>query len=199
VSTRAFGVRVIINNSDDAYVSRVLGILSSIGVNNWKIARRTSVIGTKDVVEVKIGELDSIITLLKFVVDELVVKREFAEASLALALMRRSNRDANGERTPWTDAECAFAQEIRSRFMPNSCANGEARSSVRAERVIPSEASGSAIGTEEPLETRGATSAASNLPHERPATPNGVEDVVRASEESERQDKEPAGDITALN
>jgi len=201
VSTRAFGIRVVINNSDDSYVARVLEILSSIGVNNWKTSRRTSLIGTKDVVEVKVGELDSIIKVLQFVLADLTTKRDFAEAALALALMRRSNRDENGERAPWTDVECAFAESIRSKFMPNSRANGETLTSVGAGRAIPSEASGSADSTEEPLETRGATSAASTLPQERPAalTKVRVEDVVRSFEKSERQDKEPAESITARN
>jgi hypothetical protein len=194
VSTRAFGIRVVINNSDDAYVARTLEILGSIDVNNWTTARRTSAIGTKDVVEIKIGELNSIIKVLEFVVDDLTVKKGFAEGALALAFMRRSNRDEHGERAPWTDVECEFAEQLRKKFMPNSCAYGETLPACEP-RVIPSEASGSASrSTEEPLERRGASSTSSNRPHECPAS-QVDDDVRRSSGKPESQDNNPGEDI----
>jgi hypothetical protein len=194
VSTRAFGLRVSVNNSDDAYISRVLEILSSIGVNNWTTSRRTSKVGTKDVCTVMIAELDSIIKVLSFVNADLVVKRAFAEKALALALLRRSSRDENGERAPWTDYECALAESIRAEFMPNSCAYGETPPAACGPRVIPSEALGSATSTKEPLESRAASSACSNRPQECPAPLVG-DDVLRSSAKAESWDKEPSEDI----
>lgn len=194
VSTRAYGIRVVINNSDDLYNARVLEILSSIGVSNWKTSRRTSKIGTKDVCEIKVAELDSIIKVLSFVSDELVSKKSFADGALSLALLRRSNRDENGERAPWTDVECLLAEELRSRFMPNSCAYGETYSDRVAAKAIPSEASGSTKSTEEPLERRAPSSACSNEPHECPASL--VDDDVRRSPvKAGSRDNNPCEDI----
>ena len=83
VSTRAYGIRVVINNSNDAYNARVFEILDNLGIRNWKIARRTSKIGTVDVCEIKVAELDSIIKLLSAVAEHLTAKRDFAEQALA--------------------------------------------------------------------------------------------------------------------
>jgi hypothetical protein len=176
----------VINNSDDLYNERVFEILRSIGVSNWKTSRRTSKIGTKDVVEIKIAELDSIITVLRFVGEHLTTKKAFADKALALALLRRANRDEHGERAPWTDEECDLSMAIRAEFMPNSLAYGETLTSAsRVARAIPSEASGSASSTEEPLETRTTSSTSSNWSHECPATLDRVEDIARSSAKAE--------------
>jgi hypothetical protein len=196
VSTRAYGIRVIINNSDESYVSRVLGILSNMGISNWKISRRTSAIGTKDVCEIKVAELDSIIRLLTAIHEFLTSKRDFAEAALSLALMRKQSRNLFGQRAQWTDTECDLAESIRSRFMPNSLAYGETRPAPSGSRAIPSEALGSTTSTKEPLESRATSSACSNSLHECPAPFEG-EDVLRSSRKLESWDKEPNEDIAA--
>ncbi len=197
VSTRAYGLRVVVNNSDDSYVSRVLAILNSLGVNNWRTSRRTSAIGTKDVCEIKIGELDSIIKVLSATIEFLTTKKKFAEVTLALALLRKQNRTLNGQRAPWTDAECELAESIRTTFMPNSRANGEALPTPSESRVIPSEALGSENSTKEPLETRTTSSASSNWSHECPASLRD-EDIVRSSRKLESWDKEPSEDIATV-
>jgi hypothetical protein len=196
VSTRAYGIRVVVNNSDEAYVARVLEILSSMGISNWKTSRRTSKIGTKDVCEIKIAELNSIIKVLTEVSEYMVSKKAFCDNALALALLRRANRDEHGERAPWTDAECALAEEIRAKFMPASFAYGETLTSAPcAARAIPSEASGSAISTDEPLETRTTSSTSSNWSHECPAASCEVEDIARSSAKAESRDKKLCEDI----
>jgi hypothetical protein len=193
VSTRAYGIRVVINNSDDLYNARVFEILNSMGISNWKTSRRTCKVGTKDVCEIKIAELDSIIKVLSAVNEHLVSKKAFGDKALALALLRRANRDENGERAPWTDSECTLAEEIRNQFMPNSLAYGETLASVlNASKAIPSEAMGSTTSTMEPLESRVANSASSNRPHECPATSQEAEDVLRSSRKLESWDKEPS-------
>lgn len=193
VSTRAFGIRVVINNSCDIYNARVFEILSNLGISNWRTSRRTSAIGTKDVCEIKIAELDSIIKVLSAVSEFLTSKKAFGDKALALALLRRANRDEHGDRAPWTDAECALAEEIRAQFMPASLANGETLAGAsRALRAIPSEAMGSDQSTMEPLETRGASIASSNRPHECPASVKAEEDIVRSSAKVESWDKEPS-------
>lgn len=194
VSTRAYGIRVIINNSDESYVGRVLSILANMGISNWKMSRRTSAIGTKDVCEIKIGELDSIIKLLTTVHEFLTSKQDFAEAALSLALMRKQSRNLFGQRAQWTDAECDFAEHIRSKFMPNSLAYGETLTTSSKSRAIPSEALGSTTSTKEPLETRTTSSACSNWSHECPASDTD-EDIVRSSRKLESWDKEPSEDI----
>lgn len=199
VSTRAYGIRVIINNSDELYVTRVLDILRNIGITNWKTSRRTSAIGTKEVCEIKIGELDSIIKLLTTTLEFLVSKQDFAEAALSLALMRKQSRNLFGQRAQWTDIECDFAESIRSKFMPNSLAYGETLPTSSKSRVIPSEALGSVDGsTKEPLETRTTSNACSNWSHECPATDATVEDIVRSSRKLESWDKEPSEDIATV-
>lgn len=195
VSTRAYGLRVVINNSDDAYISRVLGILSNIGVSNWKTSRRTSAIGTKDVCEVKVAELDSIIKVLSTTIEFLTSKRDFAEAALSLALMRKQSRNLYGQRAQWTDIECNLAESIRSKFMPNSLAYGETLPTSSKSRAIPSEALGSTTSTKEPLETRATSSACSNSPHECPAAMAIAEDIVQNSRKLESRDKELGEDI----
>lgn len=195
VSTRAYGIRVVINNSDDSYVARVLDILHNFGVNNWKTSRRTSSIGTKDVCEIKIAELQSVIKVLSEVMEFLTTKRDFAEAALSLALMRKQSRNLFGERAQWTDAECDFAESIRSKFMPNSRAYGEALPTALESRVIPSEALGSVKSTKEPLETRTTSNASSNWSQECPATEMSVEDIVQTSRKLESRDKELGEDI----
>jgi hypothetical protein len=196
VSTRAYGLRVVINNSDDAYISRVLGILSNIGVSNWKTSRRTSAIGTKDVCEVKVAELDSIIKVLSTTMEFLTSKRDFAEAALSLALMRKQSRNLYGQRAQWTDIECDLAESIRSKFMPNSLAYGETLPTSSKSRVIPSQALGSVDGsTKEALETRTTSNACSNWSHECPAAVATVEDIVQTSRKLESRDKELGEDI----
>ena len=194
VSTRAYGIRVSINNSDELYVDHVLGLLVNMGISNWKTSRRTSAIGTKDVCEIKIAELDSIIKLLTTVHEFLISKRDFAEAALSLALMRKQSRNLFGQRAQWTDAECDFAEHIRSKFMPNSLAYGETLPASSKPRAIPSEALGSTTSTKEPLETRTTSSACSNWSHECPASDTD-EDIVQNSRKLESWDKEPSEDI----
>jgi len=194
VSTRAYGIRVSINNSDELYVDHVLGILVNLGISNWKTSRRTSAIGTKDVCEIKIAELDSIIKLLTAIHEFLISKRDFAEAALSLALMRKQSRNLFGQRAQWTDIECDLAESIRSKFMPNSLANGETLPTSSKSRAIPSEALGSTTSTKEPLETRTTSSACSNWSHECPASCKD-EDIVRSSRKLESWDKEPSEDI----
>lgn len=199
VSTRAYGIRVVVNNSDDLYIERVLSILSNLGVSNWKTSRRTSSIGTKDVCEIKIGELDSIVKVLSATIEFMTSKKSFAEAALALALMRKQSREDHGQRALWTDEECAFAERIRSKFMPNALAYGEALAgrSDSMLKVIPSEAMGSVDSTMEPLESRDASNASSNRPQECPAPLEG-EDVLRSSRKLESWDKEPSEDIATV-
>jgi hypothetical protein len=193
VSTRAYGIRVVVNNSDDLYNARVLEILGGMGISNWTTSRRTSKVGTKDVCEIKVAELDSIIKLLSAVSEHLTAKKAFSEKALALALLRRANRDEHGNRAPWTDAECALAEEIRAQFMPASLAYGETLTSApRVSRAIPSEVMGSTTSTMDPLETRAASSASSNQPHECPATSQEAEDVVQSFAKAESWDKEPS-------
>lgn len=74
-------------------------------------------------------------------------------------------------------------------------AYGEAHTAPFESRVIPSEASGNALSTEEPLESRATSSISSNSPHECPATVWTVEDVLRSSRKLESWDKEPSEDI----
>lgn len=194
VSTRAYGIKIVINNSDDLYNERVFTILNNLGVSFWNTSRRTSAIGTKDVCEIKIGELDSVIRILTCVSEHLTSKKAFAEAALSLALMRRQNRNEHGDKAPWTDLECALAENIRSKFMPNSRAYGEALPAPSGSRVIPSEALGSVESTKEPLETRTTSNASSNWSHECPAPFEG-EDVVQSSRKLESRDKELCEDI----
>lgn len=198
VSTRAYGIRVVVNNSDDVYNARVFEILNKLGVRNWKVSRRTSKIGTKLVCEIKVAELESIIKLLSSVMKYMTSKKDFAEQALALALMRKHNKSVNGGRAPWTDAECDFAENIRRQFMPNSRANGETET-IRSS-AIPCQAEGNAISTSEGVETRTPSSISSNESHECPApqqhlTVVGGEDIVRSTGKPVSGDKDLHEDI----
>lgn len=199
VSTRAYGIRVVVNNSDDLYIERVLSILSNLGVSNWKTSRRTSLIGIKDVCEIKVAELDSIVKVLSATIEFMTSKKSFAEAALALALMRKQSREDHGQRAPWTDEECAFAERIRSKFMPNSLANGEllADRGNSMLKTIPCQAPRSANSTGEGVETTFPSSTCSNGTHECPAPLVG-EDIVRSSRKLESWDKEPSEDIATV-
>jgi hypothetical protein len=175
--TSAYGLRVIIYNSDAAYISQVCDFLTAIGVEaNYNPTRRTSKIGTKLVTEIRVQTLDSVITLLKAVIPFLTAKKAIATAVLGLALMRKQSR-AKGERAPWTVEELEQAEYIRKTFMLYSRANGETLPASEL-RAIPSEASGSEICTEEPLETRSTSIASSKSTHECPAPQEG-DDIVR--------------------
>jgi hypothetical protein len=164
-----------------------------MGVSNWNTSRRTSKVGTKDVCEIKVAELDSIIKILSAVGEHLTAKKAFSDKALALALLRRANRDEHGNRAPWTDAECALAEEIRAQFMPASLAYGETLANTsRVSKAIPSEAMGSTTSTMEPLEIRSASSASGKQIHECPATSQEAEDMIRSFAKAESWDKEPS-------
>lgn len=80
------------------------------------------------------------------------------------------------------------------RFLPTSKrANGEALPDEDL-RVIPCQAEGSAKSTSEGVETRDASNASSNRPHECPAALR-AEDIVRSSGKPESGDKELHEDI----
>lgn len=179
LQTFAYGLRVIIYNSDAVYIDQTLSFLAAIGVEaNYNPSRRTSKIGKKLVTEIRVQSLDSVIVLLKAVIPFLTAKKAIATAVLGLALMRKHSRAA-GERARWTDEEIDQAEYIRKTFMLYSRANGEALPASEL-RVIPSEASGSETGTEEPLETTAASIASSNRPQECPAPSRKQgDDIVR--------------------
>lgn len=180
--TSAYGLRVMVYNSDASYVEQVYSFLAAIGVEaNYNPSRVTSRIGKKLVTEVRIQALDSVVVLLKAVIPFLTAKKAIASAVLGLALSRQRSKNAHGIRAPWTSEELEQAEYIRKTFMLNSRANGEALPALEL-RVIPSEASGSETGTEEPLETRVARIASSNRPHECPAPSRKQgDDIVRTT------------------
>lgn len=183
MSTSAYGLRVIIYNSDAAYIDQTLAFLTAIGVEaNYNPSRRTSKIGKKLVTEIRVQSLDGVIALLKAVIPFLTMKKAIAVAVLGLALMRKRSR-AHGERAPWTVEELEQAEYIRKTFMLCSRANGEALPASEL-RVIPSEASGSETGTEELLETRRILHR-EQIFHERPA-PQVGDDIVRTSAKAEK-------------
>jgi hypothetical protein len=158
----------------------------------------------KPVFELQVYNVDAMVTLLTKVVDLLVVKRDFAQAMLTIL----ASRQKSGVGSKWTLDELALVEVTRSKFMPKRLrANGETRplaletfdgssTMLRVDealmRAIPSEAMGSDQSTMEPLETRGASIASSNRPHECPASVKAEEDIVRSSAKVESWDKEPS-------
>lgn len=93
------------------------------------------------------------------------------------------------ERLDWLDLLVQEAKRLDS-----SRANGEIETGDSALSTIPSEASGSVISTEEPLESRAPSNASSNEPQECPAPLVG-DDVLRSSGKPESWDKAPSEDI----
>lgn len=187
---------ISIYNSDEEYIKRCVRILESWGVHSRVQPIRKLLPKHKQTYGVHIGRLEDIITVLGTLLPYLTAKRAFAIDMLAFAIKRLAvTKVTLHNSTRWPEQHLQMAQEIRRKHMPRSkLAYGEIQSSVGAERTIPSEASGSAIGTEEPLERRTTSSTCSNSSHECPASLVD-DDVRRYSEESERGDNKLRKDI----
>jgi len=187
--TRAHGIRVMLYNTDEAYVSECLRILSKWGVEPRVTRRRTSKVGKKIVAEMHIQVLNDVITVLENIIPHLFVKKNFAIAALGLAISRKTSRGLQGIHAPWTDDQVRLAQQIRKTYMPyRKRANGETLATKL--QAIPCQAEGSADSTSEGVETRQANSTSSNLAHECPASLVD-EDIVQSSKKFEQGDKEP--------
>jgi nucleoid DNA-binding protein len=196
MKTRAFGMRVMIYNACPLYVARCVEILESLGIEAVTTHRMTSRTGNKLVTTVKVQRAEDVARILEQVAPFMTTKRAAALAVHGLAKFRVSSRKAHGQRTPWTDEQIELAELIRAEYMPVSeRANGETPPSHDATRAIPCQAEGSAESTSEGVETRDASSTCSNRPHECPAAPSGVEDIVRSSRKLESRDKELGEDI----
>jgi len=193
-SGNSYLVRVAVYNTNSAYLKKVEEALGSLGVKSRRVDH-TSSPRKKTLIGITVTTIDDNIKLLTAVIDQLVVKREIAEGALALILMRKASIAVGNMVTPWTPMEQAFAEQLRSKFMPNSRAYGGILTAVKL-RTIPSEASGSIVGTEEPLEHTATSNASSNWPQECPAS-QWDEDVCRSSGEPESGDNNLREDITA--
>jgi hypothetical protein len=180
--TEAYGMKVLIYNSDESYAVRCMDILDELHVSYRQTARFTSKIGTKEVFEIHIQALDGVLALLDKIIPYLTAKREFAMAVYTLGSLRMRDRREIGLRAPWTEEQKALAREIRRTYMPyRKRANGETET-VRPS-AIPCQASGSVKSTEEGVETRSVSSASDNPTHECPASLRDDE-IVRSTEKS---------------
>jgi len=195
--TKAFGMRVMIYNTDAELIRTCEEILTSWGVSYSLNSRMTSKVGTKLITEIHVQALASVITLLEHIEMYLMGKREFALNVLQLANSRKESRMLGGIRTPWTAEQIAFALQIRENHMPyRKRANGETLTgSNTVLKAIPCQAKGSVISTLEGVETRSLNNVSNNTIHECPASSVEDEEIVRSSEKSEQEDKEPLKDI----
>lgn len=194
MKTQAFGMRIMIYNACPLYVERCTEILHNLGVEWVTTSRMTSKCGTKPVTTVKVQRTEDVANVLNKIAPYMTTKRAMAYAVHSLAKFRVINCRRNGQRTPWTEQELVLAESIREDFMPASKrANGEALPDEDL-RVIPCQAEGSVKSTSEGVETRDASNASSNRPHECPAAFK-VEDIVQASGKPESGDKELHEDI----
>lgn len=191
----SYMVRVAVYNTNSAYLSKVEEALRSIGVKNRRVTHGFNPRNGKTVIGITVTTTEGNIKLLTAVMDQLVAKREFAEGALALLMMRKANIASCVGVISWTEAERVFAEHLRSKFMPNSRAYGGTLTAIKL-RAIPSEASGSIVSTEEPLEHTATSNASSNWPQECPAS-HVDEDVCRSSGEPESGDNNLREDITA--
>jgi uncharacterized protein YqgV (UPF0045/DUF77 family) len=192
--TKAYGMKVMIYNTDSDYIAECFRILDKWGIQYRVTRRLTSKIGTKMITEIHTQALDSVLKVLMNIHEHLFAKQKAAIAMLGLALSRKASRDALGIRAPWTDDQIQAAKAFRRAYMPyRKRANGETLPGEL--EVIPCQALGSVKGTKVDVETTGMTNTTNNYLHELPATPDGVEDIVQSSEKSERGDKEPLKNI----
>ena len=193
---------ISIYNTDLRYIDACAAILRSWGltIRTRPMSRKPPKKNCKVGYGVFIGGMEQVSILLSMVLPYLVIKKDFAEAILSLCASRMGAvRGVGGNsKMPWSESDVQMAEEIRRKFMPRrKRANGEALLDVGVERVIPSEAKGSAECTLELLESRPTSSTSGNSAHERPAS-HEDEDVLQSSEKSESRDKAPGEDI-AIN
>jgi hypothetical protein len=202
--------RFVISNTNQDYLLQALEIIEGLGIRWWAHERKKFT--SKPLYDIGIGSMEGIFEVLKKITPHLIVKHDFAVAIIGL-LSRHMRRINSMSKRSWNGDDIDTAKAIRRRFMPNSkCANeGPLTDSIRGreayllekaiaagEEVLSattSEASGSAISTEELLETRSDRSATDDPTHERPAS-HVDEEIVRSGGDTGGEDKEPRQDIT---
>jgi hypothetical protein len=209
-NSRSFCTEVQITNSDHKYVEKCRRILNDLEVSYTERNNPTTSWTNKPLTTIHVLDIRMVDRLLDFIIPEMTTKQTFAMA-LRVLIASRLRTQGNARKARWTDDEVALAHMIREQHMPLARrANEEALPSGRPKRdkpvksagrrVISCQAKGSATSTLEGVETTGTMSATSKSPQECPATltDKRAEEIVQASEKSERRDKEPVEDI-AIN
>jgi hypothetical protein len=179
---------ICIVNQDEDFILYALAILDEMGVgyNLCERYNRKSLSPDKIIYEIQIQSWAQVKKLVPQIHYALVVKGNRALAMLGLAVIREETLAKGGYKAPWSQLELDIVTGIRKFLLVRSKrVYGETLTddeglweAIRIAydralpllRAIPSEASGSTEGTEEPLESRSDSSASDDPTHERPAT-----------------------------
>lgn len=168
----SYGFKVSCFNTDERFVDFFIDCCKEIGVECWKSNRLRNPLNWSREYTAHVSDLNSLVIFLESILPYLVIKRDIAREILYIAKERWMHIHNWGKVSRWTPEQTAFAASIRDRLMPKSevekrTANGETETSSGSS-AIPCQAEGSTTSTSEGVETRDASSASSNRPHECP-------------------------------